>query len=106
MYRIGDAARLLGYSMRQEGHTKRLNLTDTLRLPESMAAPAANLLAFVQRQTRRVIERLWFCLDEIGETRHQAYKALERMIAKPADVYIPDRVWRCILESAGRNLRQ
>lgn len=92
--------------MRQESHAKRLNLTDTLRLTERMAASAANLLAFVQTQTQRVIERLWFCLDEIGGTRHQAYKALERMIAKPADVYIPDRVWRCILESAGRTLRQ
>jgi hypothetical protein len=95
--------------MPQKSH---IPLTDTLRLPDSVQAQAGALLSLVQVQTGRVVELLWPYLDTIGATEHQAWKTLITLAQKgdlplfSPGIYIPDRVWRCILESAGRILRQ
>lgn len=90
-------------------------LTDTLRLPDEIQSSARDyLLPLVQQQTQALIELLWPYLDLIGATVHQAWKALQELakagtvpsVSPPTELYIPDRVWRCILESAGRTLRQ
>jgi transposase len=81
-------------------------LSDTLRLPGEVQAQAVALLPFAQLQVQCVVEALWPDLDLVGETDFQAWKAIEPMVEPPDDIYIPSRVWRCVLEAAGRILRQ
>ena len=79
-------------------------LSYPIRLPDEQQGPATELLLFSLPHMQQVIDELWPRLDEIGEIRGKhIWKSLENWLPRPAD--ISSRVWRCILEGAGRTLR-
>lgn len=79
-------------------------LSYPLRLPDELQAQGVELLTFTLPQMHEVVDALWPHLDKIGQIngRH-IWKTLEGWLPRPVEV--PSRVWRCILEGAGRILR-
>ena len=79
-------------------------LSYPLRLPDEMQSPAADLLTFSLLYIQQVVDQLWPRLDEIGQIAgDHIWKHLEGWLPRPDD--LPSRLWRCILEGAGRTLR-
>lgn len=82
----------------------RRPLSYPLRLPDELQAPGQALLAFSLPAMQSVVDNLWGQLPQIAqiEGKH-IWKPLEAQLSRPANV--PSRLWRCILEGAGRTLR-
>jgi len=79
-------------------------LSYPLRLPDEVQAPALALLEVTLPYQQQVLNELWPRLDEIGQVEGKhIWKALESWLPRPDEV--PSRVWRCVLERAGRTLR-
>ncbi|MHC4073661.1 MAG: zinc ribbon domain-containing protein [Planctomycetota bacterium] len=85
-------------------YRKSSPLSYPLRLPGEMQSPAADLLAFTLPHMQRIIDELWPGLDEIGQIAGEhIWKHLAGWLPRPDG--LPSRLWRCILEGAGRTLR-
>ncbi|MGO0122928.1 hypothetical protein [Desulfothermobacter acidiphilus] len=82
-------------------------LTTSLRLPDKLVGPLMNLTALGLKLQEQVLEKYWSSegLEAAATSSGKAWKLLDTELSCPQDVYIPSRVWRCILESAGRLLR-
>src|SRR5579871_2140915 len=78
-------------------------LTTKVRLPESVQADSLRLLAVAQQIVNDILVRLWPALAEFGQEAGPAWKQVAAAVDKPEG--LPDRVWRCCAESAGRILR-
>lgn len=82
----------------------RRPLSYPLRLPDELQAPAQALLAFSLPAMQTVVDTLWSQLPQIGQIKGKhIWKPLETQLPRPTEV--PSRLWRCILEGAGRVLR-
>lgn len=82
-------------------------LTTGLRLPDELVGPLKNLTALGLKLQEQVVEKYWSRdgLEKAAFHQGKVWKLLDTELLRPQDVYIPSRVWRCILESAGRLLR-
>ncbi|RDV81214.1 RNA-guided endonuclease InsQ/TnpB family protein [Ammonifex thiophilus] len=82
-------------------------LTTSLRLPDELVGPLMNLTALGLKLQEQVLGTYWSPegLEAVASSSGKAWKLLDTELSRPQDVYIPSRVWRCILESAGRLLR-
>lgn len=82
----------------------RRPLSYPLRLPDELQAPAQALLAFSLPGMQSVVDALWSQLPQIAQIKGKhIWKPLEAQFPRPAEV--PSRLWRCVLEGAGRTLR-
>ncbi|RDV82079.1 zinc ribbon domain-containing protein [Ammonifex thiophilus] len=82
-------------------------LTTSLRLPDGLVGPLKNLTALGLKVQEQVLGTYWSPggLEAVASSPGKAWKLLDAELPRPQDVYIPSRVWRSILESAGRLLR-
>lgn len=82
-------------------------LTTNLRLPDELVGPLKNLTDLGLKVQGQVLEKYWSHegLEAVASSSGKVWKLLDTELSRPQDVYIPSRVWRCILESAGRVLR-
>ncbi|RDV82056.1 RNA-guided endonuclease InsQ/TnpB family protein [Ammonifex thiophilus] len=82
-------------------------LTTSLRLPDELTGPLKNLTALGLEVQEQVLGTYWSPegLEAVASSPGKAWKLLDAELSRPQDIYIPSRVWRSILESAGRLLR-
>lgn len=82
----------------------RRPLSYPLRLPDELQASSQALLAFSLPAMQSVVDKLWDQLPQIAQIKGKyIWKPLEAQLARPANV--PSRLWRCVVEGAGRTLR-
>ncbi|WP_240610881.1 hypothetical protein [Ammonifex thiophilus] len=81
-------------------------LTTSLRLPDKLVGPLMNFTALGLKLQEQVLEKYWSCdgLEKAASHRGKIWKLLDTELPRSQDFYIPSRVWRSILESAGRLL--
>lgn len=82
-------------------------LTTGIRLPSEFVGPLKNLVALGLKLQERALERYWSRegLEKVAAHPGQIWKLLDAEMSRPAEIYVPSRPWRCVLESAGRILR-
>ena len=79
-------------------------LSYPLHLPDAVQAPATALLTFSLPYMQQVVDFFWPNLDAIGQIKGKhIWRPLEGQLPRPAE--LTSRLWRCILEGAGRTLR-
>lgn len=84
--------------------TARQLLSYPLRLPDCVQTAGLNVLEFSLPSMQQVVDTLWPHLDEIEQLSGQhIWKLLLDWLPRPAE--LTSRLWRCILEGAGRTLR-
>jgi hypothetical protein len=73
-------------------------------LPDAAQVAATDLLTFSLPYMQQVVDSLWPNLDAIGQIKgRHIWRPLEGQLPRPLD--LPSRLWRCVLEGAGRTLR-
>ncbi len=82
----------------------RRPLSYPLRLPDELQVPGQALLAFSLPAMQSVVDKLWSHLPQIAQIKGKhIWKPLEAQLTRPAST--PSRLWRCVVEGAGRTLR-